>query len=655
MSDYLHDVRSFGAVGDGLANDTQAFRRTIEHATLNGGKVVACGRFRISGYVTITCDCDFSQATLVIDDACLTIAHTRDWLDQNQRRITLFDKSALVELQSSLRGVLDDELIEDFENAYVRIDSEGENAIYVYRSLGSSTQRKGTVSLMKKHGRLAYALNHDYRNVETVTLTLRRLPHRRLTFVCPQFEILRHPTANYLLQVRRDLVSVINFSMTHSAPDTDTPTYYAMIGCHECYDVTFEHTHTPGYGNPNNEPGVAEKVRYDIMLGHALKVHFDNVSSNTGWRSIDGNHSRDIRITNSNLYGVHGHFNLADITIENCRIFSGGISIGTGAPDACLTVRNCVFTSKGGGAVSMRPDYGELRGRVVIENCQLLMSSLTDEGRVATILSLADSAIKATDQPNVYALPTSIVIRDILVYCKGACSILAIGGDEYNERRRLKAPRDITIENVKTISRDRANLLFDYRFVPYDAETVDPTSITLRNIDNLSGKVVVQMLGAASGQTTHLQYRLHLETISNLALTVVGGRRSTLGVRECSLLRLDCYHGGPAWLKALSVSDCRFHFANDFDPDATLITSKYIQSMRFSGCLFDASQYRAQTGRLLPLTSLTHLVSGCMSIDCHGVKSLDEGRGLKELVPLPGTENCFTSEADGTLRPLSAP
>lgn len=56
-------VMDFGAVGDGVADDTAAIQAAIDAALVNNQRVVAYGTFKISSKIIIKGDTDFSQAT----------------------------------------------------------------------------------------------------------------------------------------------------------------------------------------------------------------------------------------------------------------------------------------------------------------------------------------------------------------------------------------------------------------------------------------------------------------------------------------------------------------------------------------------------------------------------------------------------------------
>ncbi|WP_133247586.1 hypothetical protein [Pseudomonas sp. SDI] len=598
VNDFLINVMDFGAAGNGEHNDTPAFNTAISKATETGGKVVAVGRFKIQGYLTVTADCDFSQACFIVDDAAININYTKDYLSSNQRvidEIHIKDKSSLTELQASLKEVLPDEIIENYENSYVRIQTNvqakgapAESEVYIYRGDGSP-QLRSTVTFMYKYGRLAYPLNHNYVDVPSVSITLRKIPEKRLTFVSPSFEVINFPKdKGPLLSVNRDLVTIQNLTLSH-IPGGSVPvdSYYAMTRVSGCYDVDFINSTFPGYGKTNSEVGVGQDVKYDFVFDNALKLKLDNINSSTAWKTLDGNSSRDIKIFNAHLYGFHGHFNVADVLLEGCRIYTGGVMVGTGAQGSSLTVRNCYFESVFGNAVGLRGDYGELRGNILIENCHLEMSSLTLSGRTCSILDLSETCISRRDQPNTYSLPENITIQNVTVNCKQDCHVIKLNDNNsiYSSKRKLNAPKNIHTSNININSSNHGNLIFEYRFIPYNNTASSPVRYSILNCSSTTGKTQVSFWGSTSTLQDMLQYILQVTSVSNASFLLVAGNKSEVRINNCDCIYFDNYNAGSSCLRLLHVDCCTFRFDNSYEDGQTFQVSKKIKSI-FSAIVF---------------------------------------------------------------------
>ncbi len=647
---YLHDVSDYGAVGDGITSDTHAFISAVSAATQQGGKVVAAGIFKIDGIINVTCHCDFSQATLVMDKGRITITYTADYLASHQLTLHAdkndFDKTGLTSRTSNMKGVVSEAVIAAYENAFVHIHAPD---VYIYRSGDlDAPQYKSTVSHMSKYGRLTYPLNFDYSTAPGVQLILRRLPESRLLFHSPAFHIIEVHPAGDVLSVYRDLVDVVGVTITHF---TGIKNYYRLTGCLSCYDVTFSNTSLPGYGVTNSEPGVSQDVRYDFIFDRALKLRLEGLNSATGWKTIDGNHSRDIVIKDANIDGFHGHFNVSDVSVVNCRIADGGLSFGTNAEDASITIRDCTFKS---GAVSMRSDYGELKGSIIIDNCQFESFGWGGHPRsTGALLTLEDDCIRKNNQPHTYSLPDTIVIRNTRIKCRNDYELIKItSGNVYSATRRLNAPRTILIEHIDAESEQRGKLIFNYGFVPFNYLDASSVKVTLRNIVNRDARLFVNFRCDARDKCNQLQTHLHIDNVDNLNILLMGGIRSRANIIHSRLHGLDTYDGGSSFHEEFRVSDCTFEFDANLNTANDFIIATTLQKILFSHCLFDAHAYKAEKGTPLVLESAAHIVSDCMSIDCYSATSQPPLRGLRSVLPARGDPNCFTLDADGFLSNL---
>src|SRR5699024_798346 len=58
----LHDVRDYGATGDGTTDDSAAFQAAIDAAKASRGRAYAWGTFRVDQPVTVDAHADFSNA-----------------------------------------------------------------------------------------------------------------------------------------------------------------------------------------------------------------------------------------------------------------------------------------------------------------------------------------------------------------------------------------------------------------------------------------------------------------------------------------------------------------------------------------------------------------------------------------------------------------
>lgn len=659
MTNQFIDVREYGARADGTTDDTAAFIKASEAACRNGGILVATGAFKLTDNVDIFTDCDFSQARLIVDGGKLTILQNE--LEKNERTFESacneFDPCHLSYLQTSFKDVFsDNDILKTFSNSFVRIESDDP---HIYRRDGDARpveQTKSTVTLLNDYGRLSYSLTHDFTSASAQTkIILRKLPAKRLRFIAPEFSIERVRKEWAVLEIRRDLTEVIGFTCTNKIATTDDNLYTGLIYCESCYDLMFQGASLPGYGVPSiNEPAIPRKVLYDCLLRKVVKIRFDSINSNTGWKTIDGNHIRDMVITDSALDSVHGHFNVADVTVARSTISGwAGLAFGTGSADSTITIRDCKFITRA--PIAMRRDFGELRGSVVVENCifDLREDSDSDE---TTILTLFDDAIRRIDreQPSTYSLPSRIILRNISITSSKTCNLIRFNNqdDVYGPGRRLGGPGVIHIDGVD-FTGVGGDLRFRYRFVPYDADTADPVVV---RIDNVRSKRANHRFDVRFGTTSagqeKVHYRASISNVDHLNGFFMGSARSEVHIDKSSASALDTYDAGGSTLRCLALDGVTFKFDKNADQRDHFVISARIQRSSVVNCVFDGTAYKQQHGTPLPLDARVHHASGNLAIDCGNTGPDGYGRdGRQAAVPGVGVAHNYELGSNGLLRP----
>ena len=95
ISDKEFDLRAYGAVGDGRASNTEAFRKAIEAAAAEGGKVIVPNGIWLTGPIRL-----YSNVELHLQDNAVILFDTR----KTQRILLLPDTASSTE--TAICGVL---------------------------------------------------------------------------------------------------------------------------------------------------------------------------------------------------------------------------------------------------------------------------------------------------------------------------------------------------------------------------------------------------------------------------------------------------------------------------------------------------------------------------------------------------------------------
>ncbi|MBD9464433.1 hypothetical protein [Pseudomonas sp. Pdm06] len=647
MNNSYLDVRDFGAIGDGITDDALAFQRCSDAAFLENKTISATGRFLIKQRVLIYTNIDFANAHLIMDSGGLAIMEHPEQRKQRSFSVAKgdFAPTHLIYLGTDLSGTLPSDIIDEYAESFVVVSSDD---IYIFRNGDrNAPQKKSTVTLMTKYGRLVYPLSFDYSRSATVTIKLRKLPQSRLRIKAPSIEV-KGPVTFPIFQINRDLVDVIGFRCICKTFDD---TYYALTSCSDCYDVSFYGVNLPGYGWPAYQPGISPKAIYDVILNACLKMSFSNISGNTGWKTIDGNNVRNVSVVDSELEAFHCHFNAQDIQVRNCVFHGKGCSFGTGSDDSVIEILDCKFMTRSWSALGMRTDYGELRGTLIVENCTFQFVDKA-QTRTTCILVLDDSAIRLVDQPETYALPANIFIRNIKIFSKQACELISFPTeDHYNNQRKLLPPRNINISGVDATTA-QGGISFDYAFLPFNGADSDVVNIRLEKIRMPPSRGFILRVGAADTRQSKVHFCLKVIDVDAVYGFLMGSRKSEIHIRDSSASRLRCYWGGHAQLKSLSIENVLVKFGSNYNDNDISLDTPQVGFVSVVDCVFDASAYKAATGNTLSLGSSTaHRSSNNVAIECYGSHDNEnfDSLGRKPIIPGLGRPSNYTVGPDGLL------
>lgn len=647
MNNSYLDVRDFGAIGDGITDDALAFQRCSDAAFLENKTISATGRFLIKQRVLIYTNIDFANAHLIMDSGGLAIMEHPEQRKQRSFSVAKgdFAPTHLIYLGTDLSGTLPSDIIDEYAESFVVVSSDD---IYIFRNGDrNAPQKKSTVTLMTKYGRLVYPLSFDYSGSATVTIKLRKLPQSRLRIEAPSIEV-KGPVTFPIFQINRDLVDVIGFRCICKTFDD---TYYALTSCSDCYDVSFYGVNLPGYGWPAYQPGISPKAIYDVILNTCLKMSFSNISGNTGWKTMDGNNVRNVSVADSELEAFHCHFNAQDIQIRNCVFHGKGCSFGTGSDDSVIEILDCKFMTRSWSALGMRTDYGELRGTLIVENCTFQFVDKA-QTRTTCILVLDDSAIRLVDQPETYALPSNILIRNIKIFSKQACELISFPTeDHYNNQRKLLPPRNINISGVDATTA-QGGISFDYAFLPFNGADSDVVNIRLEKIRMPPSRGFILRVGAADTRQSKVHFCLKVIDVDAVYGFLMGSKKSEIHIRDSSATRLRCYWGGHAQLKSLSLDNVVVKIGSNYNDNDISLDTPQVGFVSVVDCVFDASAYKAATGNTLSLGSSTaHRSSNNVAIECYGSHDNEnfDSLGRKPIIPGLGRPSNYTVGPDGLL------
>ncbi|HFG1615292.1 TPA: phage tail protein [Vibrio cholerae] len=665
------DVRDFGA-HDLLLNNAEQFQAAFNKARELNKPVKAKGRFVLKdALLQLYTEADFSGAIFVIDKAAIQVLDRRD---ENEFVRVFYEseitgKHLMTDGRGSLRGILSDSVLDEFENSYVWITSD---TLHQYRINGSdvSEYKQGSVSVLRRHGQLDYTLTHDYTQSSNVRIELRKMPKNKLSIKCPEIEIIRL-AYSYVWTIRRSLTNVLSPSiMTKQSEMIIDDGYRALINIDGCANIKVDDMDTAGLGEPSGIDGVTSVVRYDLIYGRVAGLTINNPNCGTGWKSIDGNYSRGISVRGGTIAGIHGHFGVADVTVDDVTITCAALSFATGANDSTIRLTNIRYQGAHSKLFALRSDFSELRGRVILDGIDINADKIGDS--TFDVVDLYESAVKSSGgdnpkQPRTLYMPRSIECKNIAINHKTHVRLINMPDYDYGPDKPLKMPRrikfsDIDIENVK----GRTEFFFNTR--PFDKDTTQPIILELKDfIQKRKLQPILLSIGRINSvDGMPYDFRLNnVEVTTNFydekAGYIGGNYRSRIVAHNTRIYRgWDMFDGnvGTGKVMYLEWNSCTYNPIDTVGEAqfslGSIATAKIINST------FNGSDFLATVGRLTKVGQSVNEQGNNTFIDYDAADSINNNQSWGKTNALgkmfllgsaKGHKGNYSRQADGSLLP----
>lgn len=352
------NVKDFGAVGNGVANDAGAIKDAIT-ACNQTGQILYFPRgsyfYETDETVLVNCDIDFNDSTLIVSE--------------NTPAITLFKIGEKTEPIT-----LDQTSISEYSVSDSRLRNK---SMYVKAPL-SIGQRYGTGDTYDYHQFLitdknGFIVNGSFKpsvaNGTYVYYNVREYSEQR-TFFKNLKVVCSDETASLatgVVVVVKNNVDIENITVDYTAVENAT---YAggLITCQEVCDININNVYAVNpYGT--NAAG------YVIELANCGDCKISNIicvdKTGQSWGSIGTSYSTGLIYDNCITQRIDSH-QCGNYTVKNCKLsyanFSGGYGI--------ISYENCVFDFKSpfvtekGTIIAFRNDFMWLfSGKIVVKNC----------------------------------------------------------------------------------------------------------------------------------------------------------------------------------------------------------------------------------------------------------------------------------------------
>lgn len=665
------DVRDFGA-HDLALNNAEQFQAAFDKARELDKPVKAKGRFVLKdSLLQLYTGADFSGATFVFDKAAI---ETLDRRDDSEYVLVLteseFNKSLMKEGRGSLRGIVPDEILDNYVNSYVRVYSQ---TIHQYRILGDDVTPcyQGSVSILRRYGQLDYSLTHDYTSSEGVTIEFRKLPDSKLEIKAPKIELIEH-TYQAVWYIKRSLCNFTSPCLMTDRRDFISPDgYRSLFSVRYCANVVVDNMDTVGLGDPLYIDDVEKDVSYDLSFDRVVGLEINNPNCGTGWKSIDGNYSRGIQVKGGTISSMHGHFAVADVTVDDVTVTAADFAFGTGAIDSTIKLTNIKYNGTYARLLSLRSDYAELKGKVVIDDVSINANKVGD--KTFHVVDLYEQAVKNSGgekplQLRTLYLPRNIEVKNVSIHHDYDVELINVLDYEYSNDKQLKMPRrikfsDIDITNVKGMTRLRFNAK------PFDRDSSNPVILELSDFVQRKKEQPVILAVGQLGENNAMAFDLRMSNVE-LSTHFYDGKSGHIGnnynsrviATHCRIYRgWDMYDGssGSGKLMHLEWNSCTYNPV-DYIGHTSFSLGYGVADAKILACTFNGSDYLEAEGALPEMQQLVSQQSNNTFIDYDIPQSLKDDNkwgyvrsdGKMYLQGASyGHKGNYTRNADGMLTP----
>ena len=367
----------FGAKGDGVTDDIEAIKAAHDYA--NEHNVNVKTNPHATYYIgprpitaTVKTNVDWNTSKFIIDDTNVLI---------EERRAAIFNVVSSYEpIKFSIPSLKKNQMKIDAtfpSNCYVRVENS-EKKQFIRFGLNQNNGSSQTDCFVVDS--TGYILNPVIWDFEKVTSAIAypidesvlTLSGGIFTTIANQAES-KYNYHNRNINITRSNVVVeklthkVEGELDHGAP------YGGFITISSCAYVTVRDTILTGrkiYGTIGSAGKPVSMGSYDLSIGHAVGIRFENVRQNgimdrSRWGLMGSNHCRDLYFDNCLMSRFDAHENVVNLTIKNTTL---GHQCFNAIGHGTMVVENVI--AYGGSFLSLRGDYGSTwDGDVIFRNC----------------------------------------------------------------------------------------------------------------------------------------------------------------------------------------------------------------------------------------------------------------------------------------------
>ncbi|MGB5942933.1 MAG: hypothetical protein WBG71_08635 [Leeuwenhoekiella sp.] len=415
------EYSDFGAVGDGLNDDTAAIAKTHQFANHFDLEVKAQDEatYYIGGtdsFATIQTNTTFGSATFIIDDR--SVVNRKAPIFKIKSRLQSFGiayKTSLKKNQEKLNVSLP-------TNCLITV-SNNQQKVFKRKGLNQNDGHTQTdLFIVDQDGNINPETPIIWNFDQVTQMTAIPIDSSTLTIRGGRFvTIANHSDSEYNyfkrnISINRSNVMIDGLMHRISGEGSKGAPYLGFISIAESYNVLVKNTILTGHKEYTTLGFQGKPVSmgsYDISVNSSIDVSFVNcsqtndINDSTYWGIMASNFCKNLIYDNCKLSRFDAHMGVYNATICNSTLGHMGINaIGSGT----LTIKNSTVRAKY--FINLRKDYGSTwQGKFMIYNCTFQPT----EGNGKDVILINGSNSGQHDFGYVCYMPESILIENLLI------------------------------------------------------------------------------------------------------------------------------------------------------------------------------------------------------------------------------------------------
>lgn len=362
----------FGAVLDGVTDDTLAIQQAHDFANIHGLPVIQRNsKFLLNGEVEVKTSTDLSGSNLIttwVDDSSVPGRRNNSLF-----KITGKEKmniTSQVQRVDFVKGVNNIPSLSGFDNGDIFIETTDTD---IERFIGNDRYQdiyKKEANKIVGEGNLAYPLTKDYSgSIGFKVLYCEN--ESNLVFKSPKLT-LKNCKIKSMFYVTRSNVTIKNVELeeVEESKRNDVVPIYTTAEFVKCNNVSLDNVIAERLGRQRGNTEGESTNGYLFLFTISSNIKMSNVENFSGWSGANGNYFRDITVKNCRLKSFNSHVSMYDVYVSDSILYSGSAFHGGGY----LIFERTDFIKNGTDnlfALTPRTDYGnEFEGIVKVNDCR---------------------------------------------------------------------------------------------------------------------------------------------------------------------------------------------------------------------------------------------------------------------------------------------